>query len=211
VDGSESMTYGSDKLTKLDYAKALAACLAYLVLGQSDAIAVNIFDTEVRDRFERTDNQGKIHEIMHRLARFESKEGTQTASVLNDLAATLRSRSIVILISDLFDDEESLQKSIERIRFHGTEVIVFHVLDPYEIEFPFTGTVKFVGLEGGQELETVPASIRKSYLESFGGYCKRMRKMCDRSSCHYVLCDTGVPLDVTLGEYLAFRQNHLSR
>ncbi|MES2921365.1 MAG: DUF58 domain-containing protein [Verrucomicrobiota bacterium] len=211
VDGSESMTYGSDKLTKLDYAKALAACLAYLVLGQSDAIAVNIFDTEVRDRFERTDNKGKIHEIMHRLASFEAKEGTRTAKVLNDLAATLRSRSIVILISDLFDDEESLQKSIERIRFQGTEVIVFHVLDPYEIEFPFTGTVKFVGLEGGPELETVPASIRKSYLESFGEYCKRMRKMCDRCSCHYVLCDTGVPLDVTLGEYLAFRQNHLSR
>jgi len=211
VDGSESMTYGSDKLTKLDYAKVLAACLAYLVLGQSDAVAVNIFDTEVRDRFERTDNQGKIHEIMHRLSIFEAKEGTQTARVLNDLAATLRARSIVILISDLFDDEDSLQKSIERIRFQGSEVVVFHVLDPYEIEFPFTGTVKFVGLEGGPELETVPASIRKSYLESFGEYCKRMRKMCDRCSCHYVLCDTGVPLDVTLGEYLAFRQNHLSR
>ncbi len=211
VDGSESMTYGSDNLTKLDYAKALAACLAYLVLGQSDAIAVNIFDTEVRDRFERTDNQGKIHEIMHRLATFEATEGTRTAKVLNDLAAALRSRCIVILISDLFDDEESLQKSIERIRFQGSEVIVFHVLDPYEIKFPFTGTVKFIGLEGGPELETVPASIRKSYLESFGEYCKRMHKMCDRCSCHYVLCDTGVPLDVTLGEYLAFRQNHLSR
>ncbi len=211
VDGSESMTYGSDKLTKLDYAKALAACLAYLVLGQSDAIALNIFDTQVRERFERTDNQGKIHEIMHRLAGFEAKEGTQTAKVLHDLAATLRSRGIVILISDLFDDEEGLQKSIERIRFQGSEVLVFHVLDPYEIRFPFTGTVKFHGLEGGPELETVPASIRKSYLETFGAYCKRMREMCDRCSCHYVLCDTGVPLDVTLGEYLAFRQNHLSR
>ncbi|MEO5715298.1 MAG: DUF58 domain-containing protein [Luteolibacter sp.] len=211
VDGSESMTYGSDKLTKLDYAKVLAACLAYLVLGQSDAVAVNIFDTEVRDRFERTDNQGKIHEIMHRLSKFEAKEGTQTARVLTDLAATLRARSIVILISDLFDDEESLQKSIERIQFQGSEVVVFHVLDPYEIEFPFTGTVKFVGLEGGPELETVPASIRKSYLEAFDGFRTRMRRMCDRSSCHYVLCDTGVPLDVTLGEYLAFRQNHLSR
>jgi len=211
VDGSESMTYGSGQLTKLDYAKVLAACLAYLVLGQSDAIALNIFDTEVRDRFERTDNQGKIHEIMHRLAAFQPSERTRTAKVLHDLAAKLRARSIVILISDLFDDEEGLQKSIERIRFQGTEVIVFHVLDPCEIEFPFTGTVKFLGLEGGPEIETSPAAIRKSYLEAFGNFCKRMRVLCDKCSCHYVLCNTGVPLHETLSEYLAFRRNHLSR
>ncbi|MEI6491024.1 MAG: DUF58 domain-containing protein [Verrucomicrobiota bacterium] len=211
VDGSESMNYGSGKLTKLDYAKVLAACLAYIVLGQSDAVSMSIFDTEVRDRFERTDNAGKIHEIMHRLAAFQAGEGTQTARVLRDLAATLRARSIVILISDLFDDEESLQKSIERLRFQGTEVIVFHVLDPYEIEFPFTGSVKFVGLEGGGARLTMPASIRKSYLQSFGDFCKRMRVLCDRCSCHYVLCNTGVRLHETLSEYLAFRQNHLSR
>lgn len=211
VDGSESMTYGSDKLTKLDYAKVLAACLAYLVLGQSDAISVNIFDTEVRERQERTDNRGKIHEIMHRLASFQATEGTQTSKVLHDLAASLRSRSIVVLISDLFDDEDALQKSIERIRFQGTEVIVFHVLDPAEIDFTFTGTVKFVGMEGGPTLETSPAAIRKSYLAAFGAFCKRVRTLCDRCSCHYVLCNTSVPLEETLSEYLAFRQNHRSR
>jgi uncharacterized protein (DUF58 family) len=211
VDGSESMTYGSAALTKLDYAKVLAACLAYIVLGQSDAVAVNIFDTEVRDRFERTDNRGKIHEIMHRLASFQATQGTQASKVLHDLAATLRSRSIVVLISDLFDDEESLQKSIERIRFQGTEVIVFHVLDPEEINFTFAGTVKFVGMEGGPTLETSPASIRQSYLAAFAAFCQRVRAMCDRCSCHYVLCNTAVPLDETLSEYLAFRQNHRSR
>ena len=124
VDGSESMTYGSGQLTKLDYAKVLAACLAYLVLGQSDAVAMSIFDTGVRDRLERTDNAGRIHEIMNRLASFEAKEGTHTSKVLKDLAAALRSRGIVVLISDLFDDEQGLQQSIERIRFQGTEVIV---------------------------------------------------------------------------------------
>ena len=211
VDGSESMTYGSGQLTKLDYAKVLAACLAYLVLGQSDAVAMSIFDTGVRDRLERTDNAGRIHEIMNRLASFEAKEGTHTSKVLKDLAAALRSRGIVVLISDLFDDEQGLQQSIERIRFQGTEVIVFHILDPYEIDFPFKGTVKFVGLEGGPKLTAVPASIRKSYLQAFGDFCKRMRALCDRCSCHYVLCNTGVPLHETLSEYLAFRRNHLSR
>lgn len=211
VDGSESMTYGSIGHTKLDYAKVLAACLSYIVLGQSDAVSVKIFDTEVRERQERTDNRGKIHEIMHRLASFEASERTHTAKVLQDLAATLRSRSIVVLISDMFDDEEAIQKAIERIRFQGTEVIVFHVLDPAEIDFTFTGTVKFVGMEGGPTLETSPASIRKSYLEAFNAFCKRVRVMCDRCSCHYVLCNTSVPLEETLSEYLAFRQNHRSR
>lgn len=211
VDGSESMNYGSGNLTKLEFAKVLAACLAYIVLGQSDAVSVNIFDTEMRDRFERTDNRGKIHEIMRRLASFQATHGTRMGKVLDDIAATLRARSIVVLISDLFDDEKSLLQSIERIRFQGTEVIVFHVLDPYEIEFPFSGNFKFVGLEGGPVVQTVPSDIRNSYLQAFGDYCKRMRAMCDRCSCHYVLCNTAAPIHETLSEYLAFRQNHLSR
>lgn len=211
LDGSESMTYGSGKQTKFEYARVLAACLAHLVLGQSDAIALNIYDQEVRSRQDRTDNPRKIHEIMHRLGNFEPTEGTHTAKILSDLAATLRARSIVMLISDLFDDEEALRKSIERIRFQGTEVIVFHVLDPYEIEFPFTGTVKFIGLEKGPQFETVPSAIRKSYLQAFNDYCKRIRAMCDRTSCHYVLCNTAEPVHETLSGYLAFRQNHRSR
>ena len=198
LDGSESMNYGSGARTKLDYAKTLAACLALLVLRQSDAVGLNIFDTEIRERFARTDNPGKIHDIMRQLAGFEAREGTSVARALRDLAAVLRARGIVVVISDLFDDE-------------GSEVIVFHVLDPYEIDFPFEGTVRFVGLEGAPTLETSPASFRKSYLETFGEFCKGVREVCARSSCHYVLCNTAVPLAETLGEYLAFRQNHRTR
>lgn len=211
VDGSESMTYGSGTLTKLDYAKVLAACLSYIILGQTDAVSVRIFDTEVRDRQERTDNRAKIHEIMHRLAAFQGTGGTATARILQDVAATLRGRSIVVVISDLFDDEAALQSAIERIRFQGTEVIVFHVLDPAELRFEFSGTVRFVGMEGGPTLETAPALIRRSYLEAFEAFCRRVRAICDRCSCHYVLCDTAAPIGETLSEYLAFRQNHRTR
>lgn len=211
VDGSESMTYGSAGLAKLDYAKILAACLSHLILAQGDAVSVKIFDTEVRSRQERTDNRGRIHDIMRLLASFEATGGTHAAGVMRDLAATLKARGIVILISDLFDEEESLGRAIERIRFQGSEVIVFHVLDPEEIHFTFTGTVRFVGLEGGPTLETMPASIRKSYLEAFGAFRQRIRALCDRCSCHYVPCNTSVPLGETLGEYLAFRQNHRAR
>ncbi len=211
LDGSDSMSYGSAAQTKLDYAKTLAACLALLVLRQSDAVGLNIFDTEIRDRFTRTDNPGKIHEIMHRLASFPAGAGTGLGRALRDLAGTLRGRGIVMVISDLFDDEEALQQGLERLRFQGSEAVVFHVLDPYEIDFPFTGTVRFVGLESGPVTETTPATFRKSYLESFGAFCERVRAICARCSSHYVLCNTGVPLSETLGEYLAFRQNHRTR
>lgn len=207
LDGSESMTYGSGKLTKLDYAKILAACLSYVILQQRDAVALNVFDTQIREHINRTDNPGKIHEVMQRLASFSSSEGTRLGDVLRDLASTVRARSIVVVISDLFDDEAGFQKGIERLRFQGSEVIVFHVLDPYEIEFPLTGTVNFLGLEGAPNMQTSPQAIRKSYLKEFNEFRQRVRGICDRSGSHYILANTGVPLAETLSEYLAFRQN----
>lgn len=211
LDGSESMNYGSGNLTKMQYAKILAACLAYIVLQQRDAVALNIFDTEIRERFNRTDNTGKIHAIMHRLAEFDSKSATNLGKALQDLAAAVKSRSIIIVISDLFDNEDAFQKSVERIRFQGSEVIVFHILDPMEIEFDLQGTVKFIGLENTGELQTSPAAIRKSYLKSFEEFRERVRRVCDRTGSHYVLANTKIPLAETLSEYLAFRQNRRTR
>lgn len=211
LDGSESMSYGSTDVTKLVYGKVLAACLSHIILQQRDAVALNVFDTQIREHIPRTDNPGKIHEIMHRLAAFESVEGTRIARALRDLASALKSRGIVIVISDLFDDEDQFQKGVERLRFQGSEVIVFHVLDPYEIEFPLKGTVKFVGLEGAPELQTSPQSIRKSYLAEFNQFRTRVRHICERAGAHYILADTGVPLSETLSEYLAFRQNARQR
>ncbi len=211
VDGSESMEYGSGSLTKLGYAKVLAACLSLIILEQRDAVAVNIFDSRIRERSARTDNAGKIHEIMHRLAGVKAEAATDLGAALHELAATASRRGIVIVISDLFGDEDAFQKNVEHLRFQGNEVIVFHVLDPYEMEFPFTGTVKFVGLEGAGDTETSPASIRKSYLENFNAFRARIRTICGRSSSHYVLCDTAVPLAETLGQYLAFRQGYRTR
>lgn len=211
IDGSESMNYGSGKITKMHYAKVLAACIAHIILQQRDAVALNIFDSQIRERINRTDNPQKIHEIMHRLAAFEASEETRIGRALQDLAASVKRRSIIIVISDLFDDEEAFQKNLERLRFQGSEVIVFHVLDPKEIEFPFTGTVKFVGLEKTGILQTSPAAIRKSYLEAFDAFRKRVRSICDRTGSHYVLANTGAPVGETLSEYLAFRQNHRTR
>ena len=211
IDGSESMNYGGGKITKMHYAKVLAACLSYIVLHQRDAISLNVFDTEIRDQFARTDNVGKIHDIMQKLSDFKATNETKLGKAMHDLAGQIRPRSIVVIISDLFDDEAAFQKNVERIRFQKGEVIVFHVLDPDEMEFPFTGTVKFIGLEKAGILQTSPASIRKSYLKTFDEFRMRMRRICDRTGSHYVLANTAVPIGETLSEYLAFRQNYRSR
>jgi uncharacterized protein (DUF58 family) len=209
LDGSESMAYGRDpaKLTKFQYGKVLTACLAHVILGQRDAVSVAIVDEKVREQIARTDNPGKIHTIMQRLAESEPTGGTRLGKALEDIAVTVRSRGIIVVISDLFDDEEGFQRGLQRLRFKGSEVILFHVLDPDEIEFSFKGTVKFVGLEGAPTLQTTPADIRKSYLKAFGEFRQRVRRICERAGCHYVLADTGHPLSETLSGYLAFRQN----
>ena len=211
VDGSESMNYGSDKVSKLQYAKVLAACLSYLVLLQRDAVALHLFDTEMRETMTRTDNIAKIHPIMHRLAEFKATQPTRLGSALSDVARITKARGIVVLISDLFDDEEALEKGIRQIRFGGSEVVVFHVMDPYELEFPFDGTVEFVGLEGAARMKTNPDAIRKSYLDSVNAFRKRMQGICDRSGCHYVLANTRLPLAEMLSGYLAFRHKVAAR
>ncbi len=211
IDGSESMNYGSGKLTKFQYAKALAACLAYIILLQRDAAALYLFDTEIRETLTRTDNLGKIHHIMDRLAAFQATQPTRLGKILGDMARTVSSRGMVMVISDLFDDEEALEKGLQQLRFGGSEVIVFHLMDPYELEFPFEGTVEFIGLEGMARLRTSPADFRKSYLEAARDFRLRMNRICDRCGCHYVLANTRDPLGETLGGYLVFRQGLAGR
>ena len=211
VDGSESMNYGSGKLTKLQYAKVLSACLAYLILLQRDAVALHVFDTEMRETMTRTDSIAKIHPIMARLSAFQATQQTKLGTALSDIARMTKARGITVVISDLFDDEEAFEKGVRQIRFGGSEVVVFHVMDDYEIEFPFDGIVEFIGLEGADRLKTNPDAIRKSYLESMNAFRKRVQGICDRSGCHYVLANTKLPLAEMLSSYLAFRHKVAAR
>jgi len=211
IDGSESMNYGSGKVTKLHYAKALAACMAYLVLLQRDAVAVGVFDTETREYIQRTDSLAKIHHIMNRLAAFEATQQTNIGVAMSDLSRIAKAKGIVIVFSDLYDDEEGFERGLQQLRFIGHEVVVFHVLDLQEIAFSFTGRVEFIGLEGAPTLETNPQDIRKSYLEEMNAMRKRMQLACDRTGSHYVLTNTGNSLAETLSAYLVFRQKITAR
>lgn len=211
IDGSESMNYGGGKITKLHYAKMLAACLAYLVLMQRDAVSINLFDTETREYIARTDSMAKIHHIMNRLAAFEASQETRIGTIMSNVARTTTSRGIIVVIADLLDDEEGFVKGLQQLRFIGHEIIVFQVLDPDELEFDFKGRVEFVGLEGGATIETSPADIRKSYLQEMDALKKRVKDACDKTGSHYVLANTGHSLAETLSGYLVFRHQVCAR
>ena len=211
LDGSESMKYGSSAVTKFDYARQIAACLAFLILHQRDAAALGIFDQTMRDYSPRSDNRSTIHRVMSRLAAFEPTQQTGIASVLHDIANQLRRKGIVIVISDFFDDEAKVLEGIQHLRFGGHEVVCFHVMDPYELEFPFTGLVEFEGLESIPKILTRPAELRKSYLKEVGAFQQRLREGCEKNQCHYVLVNTKEPLHEVLSGYLAFRLRTTTR
>src|SRR5712671_1739419 len=175
LDGSESMKYGSGKLTKLQYGKMIAACLAYLILHQRDAVALGLFDAALRDYTPRSDNKGTILALIAKLAAFEPRDQTNIAGVLHDMARQIRRKGIVIIISDFFDDEQKILDGVQHLRFGGNEVIVFHTMDPHELEFPFMGLVEFEGLEQVPKILTRPSEIRRSYLRELEAFCARMR------------------------------------
>lgn len=205
LDGSESMKYGSTPITKLLFGKMIAATLSYLILLQRDAVAVGMFDTVLRDYLPRTNDRGRIHAIMSTLAAFNPTQQTNISAVLHDMAIQIRRKGIVIVISDFFDDEQKLLEGIQHLRFGGNEVIVFHTMDPYELELPFKGLIEFEGLEKIPKLLTRPHEIRKSYLKEVEAFCGRLREGCEKNNCHYMLANTSHPLHEVISNYLAFR------
>ncbi len=207
LDGSESMKYGSGEISKFEYGKMMAACLAYLILHQRDAVALGIFDEEVQEYLPRSDNRDNLFRIMDRLAGFEPLRGTRLAPVLHGMAGQIKRKGIVIVISDFFDDEEELLQSVQHLRFKGHEVIMMQVLDPCEIDFPFTGNVEFEGLEDLPIIRTRPSQIKKSYHREFEKFRERLRSDVERHQCHFVGVRTDQPLDEVLANYLTFRKS----
>ena len=184
----------------------LAACLSYLVLLQRDAVTLHMFDDVIRATVPRTTNMQSIHNIMNVLVRKPQGAPTRLGPVLHEVASKIRKRGIVILISDLFDDEETVLRGIQHLRYSGSEVIVFQVFDPYELEFPLRGNVEFEGLENAGRMMTTPQDIRKSYLRELEAFRLRLRQGCERNQVHLVTINTAVPLAENLMAYLAFRQ-----
>ncbi len=205
LDASRSMLYGEGGTNKLEYAKVLAAVLAYLIVHQRDSVSLNVFDAGWRERLPASGQLGHVQTILHTLESVEPREKTAIAPLLHDLAKQIRRRGLVFLISDCFDEVEPLLGGLQHLRFQGHEVIVFHVLHPDEMEFPFGGMVKFDAMEERRELLTRPQMIRPAYLRALQKYMTSLQKGCERNHCDYILMNTVRPLSETLTAYLARR------
>lgn len=210
LDASASMTYASGKVSKLEYAKFLAASLAYLVLKQRDSVGLSVFDSEVRAYLPPRSTMGIILQIDRLLRETKSEPRSTIARQLHDVALMIKRRSFVVVISDCLVEVDDILAGLDRLRFDGHNVVLLHTLDRYEIEFPFTGTWRFDGLEGEQPLITQPERIRKNYLASFRAHQEALRAGCIANRTDYALIDTSRPLDAVLNEFFLQRQNTLT-
>ena len=205
VDGSESMTYGSGKISKLEYAKYLAASMAYLTVDQGDSVGVGMFDGALQNYIQPKSNLGILTDISGEMEKLEPQPRTNVGAVLHEFANRMSQRGFVMLFSDLFDNTEEFISGLNHLRFGGHNVVLFHVLDRYEIEFPLNGMWKFVGLEGEGELVTQPARVRENYLKEFEEFVREIKSACDRAEVDYVMVNTSDPVEHTISNYLLQR------
>ncbi|MCE5278992.1 MAG: DUF58 domain-containing protein [Planctomycetaceae bacterium] len=202
LDASTSMEYSSGKTSKLEYAKFMAASLAYLIVQQRDSAGLAVFDDAIRQYIHPKGASSTIRDIAHELEKAAPQPKTNIAAQLHELAMRMRRRGLVMLFSDLFDNVEDFVKGLDHLRFCGHNVTVFHMLDPAELNFPFDGTWRFMGLEAPDEILTEPRRIRAAYLEELDKFLTQVRRACERSKIDYVLVDTSRPIDEVLSAYL---------
>ena len=205
LDTSESMDYGGRETTKLELASHIAASMAYLILRQQDSVGMVCFDKEVKSFIPTSSSMGHLRPILGTLAQSEGKNKTDLGAVLNTLAERIQRRGLIILISDLFDKPDVILKSLQHFTHKRHDVIVFHVLDEYELTFPFERMTLFEGLEDYPKQLIDPRSLRKAYLAEVNQFCEDMRKGCVRQMIDYVRISTDQDLDVELTKYLASR------
>ena len=215
VDASESMRYGSGpigsdgapQVSKYDYASMAAAALTYLVLHQQDSAGLVTFDSAVRHFLRPSGQPSHLKQAVNVLNRGPGRGRTSLAPVLHDLAERVPRRGILMLFSDLFDEPADILTGLQHLRHKRHEVVVLHVLDRAELEFPFREATLFRGMEQFPELLTDPRSLRDGYLEQIEGFIDELRRGCRSLNIDYVQLATDKPLGVALSAYLGQRMS----
>lgn len=205
LDVSGSMNYGSRGLTKHEYAQCLAASLGYLMNRQRDGVGLAAFDEAIKVMLPASARSGHLRSLLITLEQVKLGTLTNVSKPLHQLADTLNKRGMVVLISDLLDDPEQVVRGLKHFQFRGTEVVVFQVLDPDEIEFPFERTTRFEDLETADEVMAVPAMVREHYLEAIGALLERYKRELGSAGIDYHLLRTDQPLELALMAYLSTR------
>jgi uncharacterized protein (DUF58 family) len=205
VDASQSMAYGSGPLRKYDYACMAAASLAYLIVQQSDSVGLAVFDAQVRKFLRPSGQVSHLKDVIRGLGEGPSTAPTRLGPVLHEIAGRARQRGLVMLFSDLFDDVPAILSGLQHLRYDRHDVVVFHVLDAAEEDFPFEHSTLFRGLEIPAELLTDPRGLREGYLRELTTFRDDVRRGCRKLNVDLVPLRTDQPLGVTLARYLAHR------
>ena len=210
LDVSGSMGYGSHHgLTKFQYGAILAASLGYLMNRQRDAVGLTAFDENIVSMMPASSRPGHLRALLVTLDRLKTEHRTNVAKPLHQLANTLTKRGMVVLISDLLDDPAEIIRGLKHFQFRGIDVIVFHVLDHDEIEFPFERATRFQDLETNEEVMAVPGAVRGHYLKGIGSLIEQYRRELGATGIDYQLLDTNRPLELALASYLSTRAKAL--
>lgn len=207
IDSSASMGYGRGPMTKFDYASILAACISLLVLKQQDAVGSVLFDNKIRSRVPLRTSQRHLTDILASLENAAPRDKTNLDSVFRDVVQTFPKRGLMILLSDLLGAEESSLRGIDTLRRAGHDVMVLHILDDDELDFPFADPTRFEGLESDDHLTCNPRALREGYLEALERFLDRVRRSCAASKSDYLLIRTSDAPDAVLSKLLSGRQN----
>ena len=207
LDVSRSMRFAGDRergLSKLDYARMLVACLAQFSRQQRDRVGLFTFDDDVREVIPASARHLTL--ILHTLARAEAGRAGDLVTPVRRIADSIRRRSIVVLVSDLYEEPQRVLDAAAVLRGRGNDLIVFQVLDRAELEFPFDDAAVFEDLESGDRLPVVPGELRDRYRAMIRGHVDELRRRLGEQGAEFAMLDTGVPLDYALFEYLANRE-----
>jgi uncharacterized protein (DUF58 family) len=207
LDASSSMQYTSHAVTKMDYARYLAASLFYLAIhSQRDAAGLIVFDDEVRNYVRPSTRQGQLARLMAGLELAEPRARTDFAKPMRHFQEFLRRRGFVLIVSDFFEPPAELVRTIEPLRFHGNEVVLFHVLDPQELRPDLREPMVLVDLETDQHMDVTPDYGRREYRSRMDAHIAELRERTRSAGMDYFLVPTDRPLDEALREYLTLRQ-----
>ena len=205
LDASRSMKFTSHKIDKLEYSRYLTASIAYMSSLQRDAAGLVIFDDDVKNFVPPSSRQGQLARLLHALEKAEVGTRTDFAKPFAHVQEFLHRRGLIVCVSDFWENPEEVVKTISPLRFHGNEVILFHVLDPEEIRPKLRHPVLFEDMESGDTLEVSPDYAAKEYPAKIDAHLEAIRSKAKGAGLDYHLIDTSKPLDAALREYLAIR------
>jgi uncharacterized protein (DUF58 family) len=204
-DVSNSMRYGRGPMNKYEYGCTIAVSLAYLLLRQQDAVGCVAFDDSARMTVPLRTKRNHLDSVIKALELSSPRNKTDLYQILRNTAEGFPRRGLMVLVSDLLVDRDGLFRGLRLLRSRGHDVMVFHVLDDDELDFPFNGPTRFEGLELPDQLRCNPRALREGYLAALGAYLDEVRRGCSRHNVDYALLRTSQPLDAALAAFLSNR------